>query len=74
MVAPTPVYRQRLEQRGRRAAARLQAVGDGELPDANLTDARRRSLRKHACALRARLSSHELMYLASALEVEANGK
>jgi hypothetical protein len=46
----------------------------GELPDSVLTEARRRSVKKHACALRARLSSHELMYLVGALEVRANGK
>lgn len=46
----------------------------GELPDSVLTEARRRSLKKLAGAIRACLSSHELMYLVGALEVRANDK
>jgi hypothetical protein len=58
----------------RGAADLLEAIGDRELPDAVITRARREELKELACALRARLSSHEIMYLAGTLEVEANGK
>lgn len=53
------------------AAALLKVAGDGELPDANLTEAQRITLKELARDLRVRLSSLELIYLAGAIEAEA---
>lgn len=56
------------------AAVLLEVAGDRELPDANLTEVQRTLLKGLAHDLRVRLSSCELIYLAGAVEVEANGK
>jgi len=50
----------------------LKAVHDKEPPDAHPNESQRRALKDLARSLRPRLSSHELAYLASAVEVEAN--
>ena len=50
----------------------LEAVGDRDLPDARPNEAQRQALKDFARSLRARFSSHELVYLASAVEVQAN--
>ena len=50
----------------------LEAVGDRELPDARPNESQRQALKDFARSLRARFSSHELVYLASAVEVQAN--
>ncbi len=43
-----------------------------ELPDADPDEAQRRALKALARSLRARLSARELVFLAGAVEVEAN--
>ena len=68
------VYQERLEQRGSRAAARLQAVGDSELPDTVFPKARRMQLKKEVRTDAERLSVHEAMYKAGAYEMEARAK
>ena len=50
----------------------LEAVGDRDLPDARPNEAQKQALKDFARSLRARFSSIELSYLASAVEVEAN--
>jgi hypothetical protein len=50
----------------------LEAVGDRDLPDARPNESQRQALKDFARSLRTRFSSHELVYLASAVEVEAN--
>ncbi len=45
-----------------------------ELPDAHPNEAQRQALRGLARSLRSRLSSRELVYLAGAVEVEANAR
>jgi hypothetical protein len=47
-------------------------VDDGELSDAHPNESQRHALKGFARSLRARFSSRELAYLASAVEVEAN--
>jgi hypothetical protein len=49
-----------------------EAVGDRNLPDARPNESQRQALKDFARSLRARYSSHELVYLASAVEVQAN--
>ena len=49
-----------------------EAVGDRDLPDARPNESQRQVLKDFARSLRTRFSSHELVYLASAIEVEAN--
>jgi hypothetical protein len=50
----------------------LEAVGDRDLPDARPNASQKQALKDFARSLRARFSSHELVYLASAVEAEAN--
>ncbi len=50
----------------------LEAVGDRDLPDAWPNESQRQALKDFARSLRERFSSHELVYLASAVEVQAN--
>ena len=50
----------------------LEAVGYRDLPDARPNESQRQALKDFARSLRAWLSSHELAYLASAVEVQAN--
>lgn len=52
----------------------LETVGNRELPDSHPNESQRRALKELARSLRPRLSSRELAYLASALEVEANAR
>jgi hypothetical protein len=49
-----------------------EAVDDRELPDARPNESQRRTLKELAHSLRAMVSPVELVYLASALEIEAN--
>jgi hypothetical protein len=50
----------------------LEAVSGRDLPDARPNESQRHALKDFARSLRARFSSHELVYLASAVEVQAN--
>ena len=50
----------------------LEAVSDRDLPDAWPNESQRQALNDFARSLRARFSSHELVYLASAVEVQTN--
>ena len=52
----------------------LEAVGHRDMPDARPNESQRQALRDFARALRARFSSQELVYLASAVEVQANAR
>jgi hypothetical protein len=61
-------------ERGHAAIALLESVGDGELPDATLTEAQRQDLKSEALRLEACYSSYELIFLSSALESAANRK
>ena len=47
-------------------------VDDRELPDACPNESQRRALKDLARSLRTTFSSHELVYLSSAVEVQAN--
>ena len=58
--------------RGSSPSPVLDEVGDQGLPDARPNEAQRQALKDFARSLRARFSSHELVFLASALEVQAN--
>ncbi len=71
MVAPTQVYRQHPEQRGRHAATSLRAAGARELPDSVLPAARREELKDLAREFRAGLSPLERVYVAGFLEYDA---
>jgi len=66
-LAPSP-------REGHAAIAALAATGDDELPDANLTEERRHTMKRVARAFGWHFTSHELIYLAGALEAEANAK
>jgi hypothetical protein len=57
---------------GSQSSPVLEAVGDRDLPDARPNEAQKQALKDFASYLRARFSSHELVYLASAVEVQAN--
>ena len=67
---PTPLE----HLKGKLALRLLEAAGHRELPDATLTEDRSLTLKDLARALRANFSSHELFYLAGAVEAEANAK
>jgi hypothetical protein len=56
------------------AATVLETVGDQELPDVTLSDAQRTELKSEVLRLETRHTSHELIFLSSALEVAANRK
>lgn len=56
------------EQIGHTEVLCLEAFGNRELPDATLTEAQRLPLREGVRTVAARLSSHEMMYLANAFE------
>jgi hypothetical protein len=57
---------------GPATASILEVIGDRELPDAWPNASQRTTLKDLAHSLRAMVSPVELVYLASALEVEAN--
>jgi hypothetical protein len=57
---------------GSQSSPVLEVVGDGELPDAHPNESQRQALKDFACSLRARFTSHELAFLASAVEAQAN--
>jgi hypothetical protein len=63
MIAPrrTPYYQ-------------LKQLGDRELPDVKLTIVRRQELRQRATHIAVEYDEHELMFLAGALEHEAQRK
>ncbi|MGH3147295.1 MAG: hypothetical protein ACRDTR_15970 [Rubrobacter sp.] len=50
----------------------LETIGDRELPDADPSEEQQRALKDLARSLRTRFTFRELVYLASALAVEAN--
>jgi hypothetical protein len=53
---------------GSAATALLAVIGDRELPDATLTEAQRRSIKRLVQRLAAGRSVHELMFLAGGFE------
>ena len=69
--APQTLYK---DSQTHPTTAVLEAAGDVELPDANLTEMQRLALKELAHRLGPRLSSHEFVFLASTVEVEAHAK
>lgn len=70
----SPSSRQRRNlapQAGRAGLTLLEAAGDGELPDATLTETDRMGLKEEVCLAESRLSSHQMMFLACAFEAGA---
>ncbi len=61
-------------RRGRSALALLEAAGDRELPDARVTAADRRCVKRILAGLEPRLSYEALMFLACASEDAARRK
>jgi len=57
---------------GSQSSPVLEVVGDGELPDAHPNESQRQALKDFARSLRARFTSHELAFLASAVEAQAS--
>jgi len=64
----------RLRKHGWSGTAVLTSIGDRELPDATITEARRRDLKEDVRLAEARLSSHQLMFLSCAYEDAARRK